>query len=299
MAIFTAKEFIERLKDVALTYKTLYVNGCFGAPMIEKNKKRYTSGNNEYNNKHSNEINAASEDTFGFDCVCLIKAILWGWNGDIGHIYGGSTYKSNGVDDMALDTMLSKCSDVSTDFSTIAPGELLWMKGHVGIYIGDRLAVECTSKWDSKVQITTVKNVGAVDGYNARTWTKHGKLPWIDYDTCLSNGSTGDDVELLQKYLTIFGFNCGEADGLFDEVTQKAVKAYQKSRGYEETGVITFEQFDAMEQEYINMVFGVKEEKQEIADEEKQEVADKDNIVVKILQYIIQALQNIVDALKK
>ena len=37
-------------------------------------------------------INSASSDTFGFDCVCLIKGILWGWNGNLNHVYGGATF---------------------------------------------------------------------------------------------------------------------------------------------------------------------------------------------------------------
>lgn len=37
----TNKEFIAKLKDIALNYKTLYVMGCFGAPMTASNKKRY------------------------------------------------------------------------------------------------------------------------------------------------------------------------------------------------------------------------------------------------------------------
>ena len=32
-------------------------------------------------------------------------------------------------------------------------GEMVWMDGHVGIYIGDGLAVECTPSWANKVQI--------------------------------------------------------------------------------------------------------------------------------------------------
>lgn len=45
-------------------------------------------------------INAASADTFGFDCVCLIKGVLWGWHGDKNAVYGGATYTSNGVPDI-------------------------------------------------------------------------------------------------------------------------------------------------------------------------------------------------------
>ena len=55
------------------------------------------------------------------------------------------------------------------------------MPGHIGVYIGDGLAVECTPKWDNKVQITAVANIGKKAGYNSRKWTKHGKLPYVEY----------------------------------------------------------------------------------------------------------------------
>ena len=74
-----AKIFVDRLVDIAKNYKTFYVMGCFGAPMTAANKTRYTQ-NHEYNKAADRVamINAASADTFGFDCVCLIKGVLWG-----------------------------------------------------------------------------------------------------------------------------------------------------------------------------------------------------------------------------
>ena len=78
--------------------------------------------------------------------------------------------------------MIKLCSNVTTDFSKIEVGEAVWCSGHIGVYIGDGLAVECTPAWKNKVQITAVKNMGTKSGYNARTWTKHGKLPYVDYD---------------------------------------------------------------------------------------------------------------------
>ena len=57
------------------------------------------------------------------------------------------------------------------------------MPGHWGMYIGDGLAVECTPIWDNGAQITAVQNIGTKAGYLARNWQKHGKLPWVEYDT--------------------------------------------------------------------------------------------------------------------
>ena len=37
--------------------------------------------------------------SWNFDCVILIKAILWGWNGNKNHAHGGANYGSNGVYD--------------------------------------------------------------------------------------------------------------------------------------------------------------------------------------------------------
>lgn len=183
MTMMKSKEFIAKAVDIAKNYKTLYVMGCFGAPMTADNKKRYTQ-NHEYNKQAARTamINAASADTFGFDCVCLIKGILWGWNGNKSKTYGGAGYAVNGVPDIGADTMITKCSGVSTSgWDSMTPGEAVWCSGHIGIYIGDGLAVECTPKWENQVQITAVKNIGAKSGYNARTWTKHGKLPYVDY----------------------------------------------------------------------------------------------------------------------
>ena len=104
-----ATELVSKAIDIAKNYKTLYVMGCFGAPMTAANKKRYTT-NHSYNKAAARVkmINAASEDTFGFDCVCLIKGILWGWNGDKNATYGGAKYASNNVPDLGADIMIKK-----------------------------------------------------------------------------------------------------------------------------------------------------------------------------------------------
>ena len=176
-----ALEFIERAKDAA-RHKTLYVYACFGAPLTDKAKARYINASafNQRSDRRA-KINAASSDTFGFDCVCLIKAILWGWNGNLNHIYGGAVYASNGVPDVSADQMMNYCTGVSRDFSNIVPGEVVHMPGHIGIYIGDGYAVECTPIWNDGVQITAVGNIGSKPGYATRTWTDHGKLNFIDY----------------------------------------------------------------------------------------------------------------------
>ena len=170
-------------KSVATTYKTIYVMGCFGAPMTAKNRARYTK-NHAYNSKsdRAKRIQDASSDVFGFDCSGLIKGLLWGWDGSQNKPHGGATYASNHVPDLSADRMIRHCSDISTDFSRLQVGEALWTDGHIGIYIGDGLAVESTPSWADGVQITAVLNIGKKGGYNGRRWKEHGRLPYVSYN---------------------------------------------------------------------------------------------------------------------
>lgn len=185
MAVMTSAKFVEKCKDIAKNYKTLYVMGCFGAILSGDNVSRYCT-NHSYNKQRERKqmIKAvANKGYFGFDCVGLIKSVLWGWNGDKTKTYGGAKYASNGVPDIDADTMITKCSGVSTNFDNIVVGEAVWCEGHIGVYIGDGLAIECTPSWANDVQITAVGNIGKKKGYNTRKWTKHGKLPYISYTT--------------------------------------------------------------------------------------------------------------------
>ena len=181
--IETGQQLAAACMDVAKLHKTLYVLGCCGSAMTKQNQQRYLNAQS-FNRLLSRKkaIEKADANTFGFDCVCFIKALLWGWRGDPGLTYGGAVYGSNGVPDVNADGMIRLCKDVSKDFSSLQVGEAVWTSGHIGIYVGDGLAVECTYRWDDGVQITAVHNLGKKTGYNGRNWTKHGKLPWITYE---------------------------------------------------------------------------------------------------------------------
>lgn len=196
--MITNVEFAQKLKDVAANHKTLYVMGCFGAPMTASNKTRYCN-NHSYNKKpaRTKMIQAATADTFGFDCSGLIKAILWGWNGDKKKTYGGSVYTSNGMPDIGADKMISKCKDVSTDFSKIEVGEAVWMSGHIGVYVGNGLVVESTPAWKNGVQITACNR--NVSGYNSRDWVKHGKLPYVEYVKVEEKPAATPSATIAQK----------------------------------------------------------------------------------------------------
>ncbi len=229
MAIQTGQQLAQAARQAA-GYKTLYVNGCFGAPMNEKNKSRYISSYS-YNQQSDRQekIQAASADTFGFDCVCFVKGLLWGWEGDSSQIYGGADYAVNGVPDITEEALLNKCAGVSGEFSGLSVGEYLWSQGHCGIYIGGGLAVEATPLWADGVQITAVGNMQAPAGYPVRSWEKHGKLPYVTYDAPEAAAEpAAEQVRALQALLILRGYSCGKGfiDGKLGADTQKALAQF-------------------------------------------------------------------------
>lgn len=182
-------KFIEGLNR-ALYSKTLYVQGAFGANGTQPNKRRYTN-NLAYNAKRADMINAADKNTYFFDCICLGKAVLWHWDGNINNQpYCGAKYGSNGVPDFGTEQMKNYMYDISKEFTPdkMVVGEWLYLKGHAGYYIGvadDGLpyAIECTPKWQNGVQITAIDMGNGVksDRFPTRKWTYHGKMKFIEY----------------------------------------------------------------------------------------------------------------------
>lgn len=213
----TSKEFIAAAKKIATEYKTAYGRGMCGQVISEKSVKEIAKYYPDWYKSHA-DLMASEYGVFGFDCVCLIKSILWGWKGDKNAQFGGAVYLSNGVPDVGTEGMFDLCTEKSKDFSKIKPGAYLHLQGHAGIYIGDGLAVECTlnkSRTRNGVIISAVGNIGTNAKYPSRTWDDWGLLPWVDYAddkpedepkhyvkvTPCKRGDKGEAVKALQKKL--------------------------------------------------------------------------------------------------
>lgn len=155
--------------------------------------------------------------------------------------------------------MLSWCKSCGAkngDISTIPdiPGILLFMSGHVGVYIGEGYAVEARG-FDYGVVKTKVAS---------RPWKNWAFLPntILDYEGLdeayvipikepdpikvyklgernLSKGCKGDDVKELQKTLIEVGYSLPKygADGDFGNETLNAVKSFQRDYGLSVDGI--------------------------------------------------------------
>lgn len=247
-----ASELVKTAIDIATKYKTLYVMGCFGAPMSESNKQRYCN-NHSYNKQPSRteKIQNATADTFGFDCVCLFKGILWGWAGKINEVYGGAKYQ-DGMPDATIKEIADSCDGISSDFSNVQAGEFLWNAtySHCGIcvgYVNGKLCqVEATPGWGDGVQLFEI-NKGNKFSY-------HGKSKYVEYDTLspadmtppineltfpvrqVYKGCQGEYVKPVQAILKGLGYYTGNVDGDAGAKTSAAIKAFQYAKGLDADG---------------------------------------------------------------
>ena len=101
------------------------------------------------------------------DCVGLVKGYCW-FDPEAQSI----GYAVNGMPDIATEQMIEWC-DEKGSISTMPeiPGLLLWMDGHVGIYIGDGYAIEAMG---TRYGVVKTQVAG-------RGWAKWGKIPCIEY----------------------------------------------------------------------------------------------------------------------
>ena len=172
----TNKEFVAKLLDIANNYKTVYMMGTFGAPVSESLIAQKTKQYPDYYSAGRRNLlkGHIPLGAWGFDCVGLIKGVLWGWIGDRTVSFGGAKYRANNVPDICANTMAKRCLNCSETMEQILPGEAVYMNRHIGIYVGNGKVVESTliGKYDGVV----------ITDLSFRKWLGHGKLPWITYE---------------------------------------------------------------------------------------------------------------------
>lgn len=119
------------------------------------------------------------------DCVGLIKGYLWSDSAT-------AIPKYNSSQDVSANGMLGKCKEQGK-IATIPeiPGVLVFMSGHVGVYIGNGYVIEARG-FDYGVVKTRLKD---------RNWTHWGKCPYITYtDTKPVTSNSGASKSYFKKY---------------------------------------------------------------------------------------------------
>ena len=164
--IMTERQFTERLENIRAR-KTFYKN-VYPYNLCYINKDGRTSA----------------------DCVNLVKAILNGYN-IYNNNFGYYQKDLSNTGDCTEAELLTQCSDVSQDFKTLGNhAEILYMKGHIGVYLGYEVkgtynVIECTKSFGGGVVYSWVDPDGTrrkiQGGTKNGKWTHHGKpTKWVE-----------------------------------------------------------------------------------------------------------------------
>lgn len=144
-----------------------YVWGTFGQvltrDLLEAKLEQYPEELGEYEDFiRSNWLGGRTAD-----CIGLIKGYSW-YDPETGEI----TYASNGMPDVGANQMMNLAVESgSIDTIPEIPGLLVWMDGHIGIYIGDGQVIEAMGTLYGVVQTEL----------SGRGWVNWMKNPYIDY----------------------------------------------------------------------------------------------------------------------
>lgn len=226
--IMTSEQFVERLTAI-------------------KNRRTFYKNSYPYNLCYIHEDGRTSAD-----CVNLVKAILNGY--DVNVTKAGYYQRDlSNTGDCTEAELLAQCSDVTSDFKILDnKPRILYMKGHIGVYLGKEIerkfnVIECTKSFGGGVVYSWVDKDGTrrnVNGGNRNgKWTHSGLATlWVSYSEVkpepvkpdyskypvLKYGNRGDYVKILQRLLVDKGYDPKGVDGIFGPGCQAAVKKFQK-----------------------------------------------------------------------
>ena len=174
------------------------------------------------------------------DCVGLIKGFFWTENG--AH---ENRYRTANCPDTSANGLIALCEETGNmENMPEERGLVLWMNGHVGVYIGGGMAIEARG-YKYGVVRTQIKGRG---------WKKWGRLPEImlgygsdaaekpaPVSPMLKKGMEGEAVKLMQQLLVKWNQKAlpkyGD-DGEFGSETHTWVKNFQKARAIEVDGIV-------------------------------------------------------------
>lgn len=141
-----------------------YWYGCFGNIST---KELYSAKKRQYPQQYQWSCPVNQLGIRVHDCIGLVKGYLWS-------DAVNSAPKYNASQDVSANGMLDKCA-VKGSISSMPdiPGILVFLPGHVGVYIGDGYVIEAKGH---AYGVVKTKLAG-------RGWKSWGKCPWITYES--------------------------------------------------------------------------------------------------------------------
>jgi len=177
-----------------------------------------------------------SDGTRQFDCCGFFKCFMW-------HDYStkNAKYYNKTQRDLNCEGLLNEAKEKG-DISTIPeiPGVLVYMKKHMGIYLGNGKVLESTAKKyngkDGKIYLTYFKGDGKGTDGKRTTWTKWFKSPNLVYDNDFFEGKTSfklndksNNIGKVAKFIYDNSFESKNILGNFyGPYIESAIKRFQQ-----------------------------------------------------------------------
>lgn len=160
----TNESLVETLFKL-LEVNTVYVNGGFGTTLKGSQLDRYTSKG--YNKENEAKIRQAASQPpcYGFDCIGMVKGLLWGFSFKPDATYGGAVYQSNNIKDVTISSFVKQyCDNVgkTSDASKYPIGSFVYRDDHCGVYVGEGAVVHCSRNGSGKVQLGKVTDFDGI-----------------------------------------------------------------------------------------------------------------------------------------
>lgn len=160
--IMNNEEYVSKLKQIA-ERKTKYWNK-YPYNLLYVHKEGYTSG----------------------DCLNTIKALLNGY--DVNNTKTGYYQRDlSNTGDVSEPVLLSMCTEISSNFEFVPKGSLLYMRGHVGSFVGltsrngrNYNVIECTKSFGGGIVYSWCDADGTrrscQGGAKNGKWVSHGLM---------------------------------------------------------------------------------------------------------------------------
>jgi len=235
--MFTGKQLAEWAEKALEAGAKYWYGTCWyraGDDLLDRKRKQYPS--HYSTDRLSTYRRHIAEKRMVCDCVGLIKGFFWTANGTT-----GNKYKSNGCPDTSANGMIALCDETwPINKMPDEPGLVVWMNGHIGIYVGGGDVIEARGYRYGVVRTKL----------SARNWKKAGRLPAAmicsneakpSPTPLIRRGSCGDAVQRMQTLLIAWNSNALPeygADGEFGAETRSWVKRFQKAKGLVQDGIV-------------------------------------------------------------
>jgi hypothetical protein len=234
-----------------------YVYGAWGALCTVALRKRYANLNPDQkaitfrrcpvlSGKQSNCDGCKYQGKLAFDCRGFTHWCLKQVGIDIFGGYVGRQWSESGNWDERGD-VAAMPDLVCCLFVKKSNGNL----SHTGLHIGGGKVIHCSGevKYDT-VTGGSCKWTNYAIPKGLYTEEEIRKAHKGGFMRIMKKGMRGEDVRELQQMLTVAGYDCGNADGIFGAKTESALKAFQGAHGLAADGICGLQTWTALKGEH-------------------------------------------------